>query len=170
MNQEDDYITGKEAAELLGVNSKTLSRWSDRIPHERLPSGIRRYRRSQILAYRASNTHTPKPPLSRQEEKQGAQPVIEFGAAVLKAFDTPDGIGVSVPSTDQVAVQLGGYRIVLDAAVHGRTSIDVLRRLSAAFFGAAALLEHREQRLRTGAETQVGSAGRKGTDPAPSCW
>ncbi len=47
---DDDWLTLVEAASLLGVSPRTLSRWADEgwLPVTRTPSGDRRFRRADI--------------------------------------------------------------------------------------------------------------------------
>lgn len=49
-NAESDYITAREAAEMLMMSPKTLIRWSDagRIPHTVTLGGFRRFSRREI--------------------------------------------------------------------------------------------------------------------------
>lgn len=53
----DDVITPGEAAKMLGVDPKTLTRWANtkKIPSFRLPGGHRRYRVADIEAIRNNN-------------------------------------------------------------------------------------------------------------------
>lgn len=52
MATSDEILTGSEAAALLNVTDETLRRWAEerRIKHIVLPSGQRRYLRSDIEA------------------------------------------------------------------------------------------------------------------------
>jgi excisionase family DNA binding protein len=44
------FLTSSQVATLVGVDRKTVIRWSDKglLPHILLPSGHRRYRRSDV--------------------------------------------------------------------------------------------------------------------------
>ena len=52
MHDPDDLITTSEAGEILGVSGKTVSRYADlgTLPVLTLPSGHRRFRRSDVDA------------------------------------------------------------------------------------------------------------------------
>jgi excisionase family DNA binding protein len=52
--ENDDVITPGEAAKMLGVDPKTLTRWANKnmIPSFRLPGGHRRYKLKDIEAIR----------------------------------------------------------------------------------------------------------------------
>jgi excisionase family DNA binding protein len=55
---ESEFLTGTQAARLLGVRSKTLARWAERgdVPFLRpFGTGHRRYRRADIERLRADS-------------------------------------------------------------------------------------------------------------------
>jgi excisionase family DNA binding protein len=54
----DDLLTPREAAALLGVRTTTLARWAreGRLTPLRTPGGHRRYPRSAVMAVRADET------------------------------------------------------------------------------------------------------------------
>ena len=56
MTDPEDLLTTTEAGELLGVSGKTISRYADlgQVPVITLPSGHRRFRRSDLDALLAA--------------------------------------------------------------------------------------------------------------------
>jgi excisionase family DNA binding protein len=50
---QDKLLTGADVAEMLGVTDETVRRWAEKnqLAHIRLPSGHRRYRRSDVEAF-----------------------------------------------------------------------------------------------------------------------
>lgn len=52
-----EFLTAPKVADLLGVSDETVRRWADdgRLPYITLPSGHRRYRRSDIEAILVPN-------------------------------------------------------------------------------------------------------------------
>ncbi len=60
-----EWLTLREASELLGVHPSTLRRWSDegKIPFTRTPGGHRRFHRQALEAYlQRQETEPPHPP------------------------------------------------------------------------------------------------------------
>ena len=58
-NVESEYLTAGEAAKLLMVSPKTITRWADagRIPHAVTLGGHRRFRRFEIAALAKRMSH-----------------------------------------------------------------------------------------------------------------
>lgn len=54
-----ELVSRSEAARLLGVHDDTIYRWARRglLNPIKLPSGIARYRTSELLAIKAGNNH-----------------------------------------------------------------------------------------------------------------
>lgn len=67
-----EYLTTGEAADVLGVSDETLRRWADdrKVRHVRLPSGHRRFIRSDLDAVLAPvEAAAPSPAGSDAEAK-----------------------------------------------------------------------------------------------------
>jgi excisionase family DNA binding protein len=77
---DDGYLLGSEAAAILHVSPKTVSRWAaeGKLPHQKTLGGHRRYLESDILALADSlvvpATDTSRPGQPRQALTGDAQP------------------------------------------------------------------------------------------------
>jgi excisionase family DNA binding protein len=56
MNDQSEWVSLRQAAELLGVHPATVRNWADRgeLPARRTPGGHRRFRRADLLAHTAT--------------------------------------------------------------------------------------------------------------------
>lgn len=96
LNEDDDLLTPREVAEMMGVRTTTVARW-DRIGAlkalVRTPGGHRRYRRTDAETFRESaNSHTSP---DRRAMELDATRLYEQGWSIRQVAERFDcGYGV----------------------------------------------------------------------------
>jgi hypothetical protein len=67
VDPNDQFLSGAQAAAFLSTNTRTLARWEQtdppRLVSYRLPNGLRRYRRSDVLKLLSPTRWEPRPEL-----------------------------------------------------------------------------------------------------------
>ncbi|MBZ0276088.1 MAG: helix-turn-helix domain-containing protein, partial [Anaerolineae bacterium] len=85
MSDSSEWVSLRQAADMLGVHPATVRNWADRgdLPSRRTPGGHRRFRRSDLTQY--AETHEEIQPLEVQVIIQNAlgQARIQVGGGNL---------------------------------------------------------------------------------------
>lgn len=151
---DDDVISARKAAGMLGITVHQLQKWRPYIPHELRPDGRFVYRTSRLeefIRLRGWDRDNPEPP--DHSAPRGGWPylydaTVDLDESVVEALSWPGKVHIHVPNPDIIVLHFGMRSLVLRPSEHGPTSIDLLRRLSEAFSECAVLLERRDRRER----------------------
>lgn len=116
---DDDVISARKAAGMLGITVQQLQEWRPYFPHELRPDGKFVYRRSSIKEFMQlrdwdrNNPEKPDPDRPLGWWPYAYDETVDLSVAVAEALAYPGRIHINVPTPDIIVVYFGQRSLVL---------------------------------------------------------